>query len=328
MTASADASPAARALRGKLPDFFVVGHPKSGTTALNAMLSGHPQIYIPDLDGAQFFAPELHPPPRDSDTYPNTLADYMALFEGAGQGQRAGEVSPSYLWSRAAAARIAEVAPDARIIAIFREPASFLRSLHLELLQDHVETERDLAKAIALDERRRQEKEKRNSSSQRGLRYGVERVRYVEQLRRYHSVFAPEQVLVLVYEDFRADNEATVRRVLRFLEVDDSAPIEVKDANPTVFVRSPRVYELVRSLYMGRGPAARAVKAAVKTLTPQQLRRDGLEAFRRRALYGKPPAPDEAAMLELRRRSKGEVVALSEYLNRDLVALWGYDGVA
>ncbi len=69
-----------------------------------------------------------------------------------------------------------------------------------------------------------------------GLLYS-EHVRYVEQLRRYHAVFAREQVLVLIYDDFRADNEATVRRVLRFLDVDDTAPIEAVEANPTVGIR-------------------------------------------------------------------------------------------
>jgi hypothetical protein len=44
-------------------------------------------------------------------------------------------------------------------------------------------------------------------------------------------------------------------------------------------------------------------------------------------VYGKPRAPDARLMLELRRRFKGEVVALSEYLDRDLVTLWGYDGI-
>jgi hypothetical protein len=303
-----------------VPDFFVVGHPKSGTTALYEMLRSHPQLHMPDLDGTQFFAPELHPRPRQSNTHPDTVEDYLSLFEAARPEQRAGEVSPSYLWSRTAASRIAELRPDARIIAILREPASFLRSLHLELLQDHVETEKDLGKAIALDEIRRQEKKLRHSDSQKGLRYSAERLRYVEQLRRYHAVFPPEQVLVLIYDDFRADNEGTVRQVLRFLEVDDTSPIEVTEANPTVLVRSPRLNELVRSLYMGQGPAARAV-------TPQQLRHDGLGSFRRRVLYDQPRPPDEELMLELRRRSKGEVVALSEYLDRDLVTLWGYDSI-
>jgi hypothetical protein len=302
-----------------VPDFFIVGNPKSGTTALYEMLRDHPQIYMPEL-GTQFFA-------SDQERTPGTLEEYLSLFDAAQPDQRAGETSRGYFRSQTAASAIAALRPDARIVVILREPASFLRSLHLELLQDHVETEKDLGKAIALEQVRRQE-HTRNSSPPAELRYSEERVGYVEQLRRFHTVFPREQVLVLIYEDFRADNEGTVRQVLRFLEVDDTAPIEVTDANPTVLVRSPRMHQLVRSLYLGRGPVARAGKAAIKALTPQQLRRDGLAALRRRVLYGKPAPPDEQLMLELRRRSKAEVVALSEYLDRDLVTLWRYDNVA
>ena len=154
-----------------------------------------------------------------------------------------------------------------------------------------------------------------------------EYVHYVEQLRRYHAVFPPEQVLVLIYDDFRADNEGTVRQVLRFLGVDETLPIEVMEANPTVRVRSPRTYELVRSLYLGRGLLASAAKTVIKALTPRQLRLKALHATRHRVLYGKPRPADEELMLELRRRFKGEVVALSEYLDRDLVTFWGYDGI-
>jgi hypothetical protein len=149
----------------------------------------------------------------------------------------------------------------------------------------------------------------------------------VDQLRRYYEVFAPERVLVLVYDDFRADNELVVRGVLRFLGVDDGVGVESVEANPTVAVRSVRMDGFVRSLYLGRGPVGRVLKAGVKGLTPRRLRRGGLEALQSRVLYGAPPAPDEELMLELRRRFKGEVVALSEYLDRDLVKLWGYDHI-
>jgi Sulfotransferase family len=322
-TAPAEITPAARAPQKRVPDFFIVGHPKCGTTALYEMLRRHPQIYMPELKETRFFAPELHPRSRPSTTHPDTLEEYLSLFEAARSDQRAGEASPSYLRSSTAASRIAEVQPAARIIAILREPASFLRSLHLELLRDHVETEKDLGKAIAPEEVLRREKEL-------GLLPGLvypEYVRYVEQLRRYHAVFAPEQVLVLIYDDFRADNERTVRQVLRFLEVDDTTPIELTEANPTVRVRSVHAYALMRSLYLGQAPAARAFKAGIKAFTPQQLRRDALRALRLRVLYGNPRPPDEGLMRELRRRFKHEVVALSRYLDRDLVGLWGYDGI-
>ena len=153
-------------------------------------------------------------------------------------------------------------------------------------------------------------------------------VRYVEQLRRYHDVFPREQVLVLIYEDFRADNEATVRRVLRFLDVDESSPVEVKDANPTVIrMRSQQLDELVNVISVGRGPVSRTLKAGVKAITPSRLRSRALRATHRHVIYGAPQPPDEQLMLELRRRFKGEVEALSDYLGRDLVTLWGYDSL-
>jgi hypothetical protein len=327
MTASAEVSAAAHASEKRVPDFFIVGHGKSGTTALYEMLRRHPQIYMPDVKEPWFFASDLRVRFRRSDPLPTTLEEYLAMFDGARPEQRVGEATPSYLLSRTAAASIADLQPDARIVAILREPASFLRSLHLQFIQTYVETENDLRKALALEEIRRQGKAIPREASRPQLLLYSEHVRYVEQLRRYHAVFPPEQVLTLIYEDFRNDNEATVRKVLRFLAVDDTRQIVEMEANPTVRVRSQRLYELTRSLYMGQGTTTSAVKAGIKALTPRQLRRDALRALRRRVLYDKPRLPDEELMLELRRRFKGEVVALSDYLGRDLVSLWGYDRV-
>ncbi len=139
----------------RAPDFFIVGHSKSGTTALYEMLRSHPQIFMPDLKEPVYFAAEL---PRQAHRYraPETLEEYLELFEPAGAGQRTGEASASYLWSRSAAGGDRTGAPDARIIAILREPASFLRSLHLQNLQSHYEDEKDLRRALALEGERRE----------------------------------------------------------------------------------------------------------------------------------------------------------------------------
>ena len=239
----------------RTPDFFIVGHPKCGTTALYRMLRSHPEIFMPELKETRFFAPELHPNAQAHATHPRTLEQYLALFAPATASQRAGEASPSYLRSHTAAARIAEVQPDARIVAILREPAGFLHSLHMELVRDHVESESDLRRALALEHVRARERDTRP-----GLVY-ADYVCYAEQLRRYHDVFGRERVLVLIYDDFRADNAATVRRVLRFLGVDESLPVSVQDANPTVRVRSVGAYERVRSLYLGEGRAGQAAWA-------------------------------------------------------------------
>jgi len=329
MTASTEAAASARAPQQGVPDFFIVGHPKCGTTALYEMLRRDPQIYMPELKEPWYFASDMLPrfqPVRSAPPL-TTLEEYRSLFADAGPSQLIGEASSAYLLSRTAAAGIAEVRPDARIIAILREPASFLRSLHLQLLRTHVESQKDFGRAIGLEAARREGKKVPRRSHRPQLLLYSEHVRYVEQLRRYHDVFAPEQVLVLIYDDFRADNEATVRRVRRFLGLDDDgSPVEVLDANRTsVRMRSQRMDELLNVVAVGRGPVSRSVKAGLKAVVPSRLRSRAMLATQNHLVMGAPQPPDERLMLDLRRRFKGQVEAASEYLDRDLVALWGYD---
>jgi Sulfotransferase family len=330
MTASVEPAAGDRAQSQRIPDFFIVGQAKSGTTALYSMLKRHPQIFMPEVKEPRFLASDLrdrfHIPATS--TVPDTLEQYLSLFAPAAPGQLAGEASPSYLTSRTAAAAIAQLQPAARVIAILREPASFLHSLHLQYVQAHVETEKDLRKALELEPLRRQGKRVPRRSHRPGQLLYSEHVRYVEQLRRYHEHFPAEQVLVLIYDDFRADNEATVRRVLRFLGVDAEPPVVAREANPTVQVRAQRVHRLVHALASGRGPLARGVQASARAIAPPGLTRSSAVALRDRIFFTAPPPPDEELMRELRRRFKGEVVALSEYLDRDLVTEWGYDRVA
>jgi hypothetical protein len=308
----------------RVPDFFIVGHSKSGTTALYEMLRAQPSIFMPELKEPVFFAREL---PRQAHRYraPETLEEYLALFAPARADQRIGEASASYLWSRSAAGAISEVAPAARIIAVLREPASFLRSLHLQCLQSHYESEPDLRRALELEPERREGRAiPRGSLWPQVLLYS-EHVRYVEQLRRYRAVFPSEQILTLIYDDFRSDNEGTIRDVLSFLDVNEVAPVRAVEANPTVLMRSQRLDELMHAVSLGTGPLARAARAPIKALLPRGARRGLVRATRRRFVAGDPEPADERLMAELRRCYRPEVEALSEYLGRDLVALWGYD---
>jgi hypothetical protein len=313
----------------RTPDFFIVGHQKSGTTALHEMLRRHPQVYMPDLKEPRWFAPDMYVRPGSSvpGGLPATLADYLALFAPAGPELMAGEASPLYLASATAASEIHALRSDARIIAILREPASFLRSLHLQYVETHLESRNDLLGAIALDDERRHGRlgPRMGEFTPQALVYS-DQVRYVEQLARYER-FGPDRVLVLIYDDFRSDNEATVRQVLSFLGVDDGRPVQATEANPTVHVRSQPVHQLLHSVALGSGPGTRAMKGAVKAIAPRRVRRGAWRAAHRRVVAREAPEPEERALLELRARFKGEVVALSEHLARDLVSLWGYDAV-
>jgi hypothetical protein len=333
MQMSATSAAAADLSHLRVPDFFIVGSPKTGTTALYEMLRERPRIYLPKLKEPRFLAADMHPRPGHERGpqelgYPQTLEEYLTLFSEATPEQRVGEASAFYLWSRTAAANIADLQPNARIIAILREPASFLRSLHLLFVRWGVEDEKDLRKAISLEAARREGKHIPRLSHRPSLLQYSDHVHYVEQLRRYGAHFPADQILVLIYDDFQRDNEATVRKVLQFLEVEDQASIEVMSVNVTTrTVRSQRARYMLNSLKKGRGPIARSAKATIKALTTQRQRSKAALTIKRRLVRADAPPPDESIMSELRERFKPEVIALSEYLDRDLVSLWGYDKV-
>ncbi len=314
----------------RAPDFFLVGHSKCGTTAIFEMLKGHPQLYMP-VKEPRYFVPELRSrywrPASSRRKRPHTLDGYLSLFTGARPDQLIGEATPEYLRSFSAAGRIAEVQPQARIIAVLREPTSFLRSLHLQAVHNYNETEKDFQKAIALEEDRRSGKHvPLLSQTPQALLYS-DHVRYVEQLRSYHAAFAAENVLVLIYDDFRSDNVETVRRVLRFLGVDEDYPLEPIRTGTLPGVRFQLLEQLGRALSIARrSPKSGPLLRRFDGLIGQRLRSAWTEAWRA-IVFTDPVPPGEEFMRELRRRFKPGVASLSEYLGRDLVSLWGYDEI-
>ncbi len=337
MTAPDEPSPAGVEVRGsgspaatdaRAPDFFIVGHQKCGTTALFMMLSEHPQIFMSDVKEPWYFGRELRSRFAKASTRnrPNTLEEYLSLFADAAPGQIVGEASPQYIRSENAAREIAELSPDARIVVLLREPAAFLRSLHLQLVATHIEDEIDFGRAVELEQARREGKQiPRHSVSPQSLLYS-EHVRYTTQLRRLHAAFPREQVLVLVYEDFRRDNEAVVREVLGFLGVDATLPIAPVETTPLKAVRSRRLHQLRRAIRKARlHPGAKG--PLVRTLDAIGLSGDSISAAFRRLAYRPQRPADEALMQRLRVSFKPEVVAVSEYLGRDLVSEWGYERI-
>lgn len=196
----------------------------------------------------------------------------------------------------------------------------------MQLVQSRVEIEGDLRRALVLEADRRQGRRiPRASRDEAPMLFYSNHVRYVDQLRRFHEHFPQSQVLVLIYDDFRADNEATVAQILDFLGVAEDFELTSSRANPTVQVRSPRLDQMVHALSVGGGPISRTAKRGIKALTPRRLRRRGLSAFEQRLVYSEPSAADPELMAELRDRYRPEVEALGEYLDRDLISLWGYE---
>jgi hypothetical protein len=262
------------------------------------MLRGHPQVFMPFKE-PRFFSPDVKPRTR-------SLEEYLDLFAGAKPGQVVGEADPHSLSSRVAASAIAAHNPEARIVALFREPASFLQSLHLQQLRSHPETVKDLPSAVELY---------------------THYMRYVEQLDRYRAVLPENQILVLIYEDFRQDNSGTLRRVLDFLGVDSACPLPTIEANSSFAFRRPAANTMLLHIVKGEHPALRALQPVLKAVIPRPARQAAIKGFRERIARPSPPACDEAFAAQLRHRFKPEVVQLGDLLGRDLVTLWGYEKV-
>jgi hypothetical protein len=307
---------------GRWPDFFVVGQAKSGTTALAEMLGQHEQIFIPRIKEPAFFANELLGPEHQGRAMGERR--YRKLFADARDDQLAADASTQYISSAEAAGKIAAVRPDARIIVLFRDPVSFVVSMHRQQVQNRYEPEADLGRALALEEDRAQGRRVPKLAPRRsGLLY-TRLARYAEQLARYEDAFPAEQILPLIYEEFRADNRGTLARIFAFLGVSDDVTITPSQANPTVHVRSKGAQRAIYAVTALQRSRAQGAIDTVVAAIPDGARARAT-AFARDRLRGSAPREvDPEVVAELRVRLRPEVVALGEHLNRDLVELWGY----
>jgi hypothetical protein len=216
-----------------LPDFLLIGAPKAGTTALHVALARHPQLCLSTPKEPKHFLVDGPPPtgggPGDAKTYAEYVwrrSDYEQLWDHATDGQLKGESTTLYLQDPAAHRRIRAAVPDARLVAVLRDPVDRAHSNWSHLRSAGIEPVGDFPRACML---------------------GAERVaqgwgpfwnylaigRYGEQLQHLLSVFPPEQVLVLVYRDLRERPRETLDQVCAFLGVDTGVVTSVPAENVT-----------------------------------------------------------------------------------------------
>src|SRR5579872_2288731 len=207
------------------PDFFILGAPKCGTTSLAAWLAAHPQIYFSPTKEPHFFN-------TDHKRFINSLEGYEKLFDGATARHTAvGEGSVWYLYSETAVANILAYNPDARFIAMLRNPVDMAPSLHEELVFTGREDVADFATAWSLQEVRRHGGQ---------LPRMVWESKYVEcgelcslgaQVERLFATVPRERVKLVMLDDLMKNPGETYRAVLQFLGVDDDGRNAFKAVN-------------------------------------------------------------------------------------------------
>ena len=197
------------------PNFLIIGAARCGTSTLYGYLQEHPDIYLPANK-----RPEPHFFFKTSE-YAQGFAYYEARYFTDHSGQRAvGEASTSYLFGARTPARVADHLPDARFIAMLRNPLQRAFSNYWHTLKSGLET-LSFSAAIEQEQQRGATEDDPVLAEVQPYAY-LARGLYGEQLKRWYGHFEPQQVHVILFEDFVRDPGKALRDTLAFLQVDAS----------------------------------------------------------------------------------------------------------
>lgn len=259
-----------------LPTFLIIGAARSGTTALHYRLMQHPDIYMCPVKETDFFAFEgalddtSHafgfPLPGDQATFRSAatpdsgkvfdLPTYAALFNDVAGEKAIGEVSPTYLYSPYAPARIQHHLPDVRLIALLRHPVDRAYSGFIKRIRVNHQKLRPADFERVLDAEARSVRNGQGGEYHY-LRCGL----YYQQLKRYYDRFPANRIRLFTFDAFSARPAAVYREILRFLEIDDRfTPEMTMRINASGIPRSPALDRLLQ------GP--RWIKGVLKTALP------------------------------------------------------------
>ncbi len=291
-------------------NFFMVGAPKCGTTALYEYLRPHPQIFLSEPKEPASLAsdmPKLH--------YLGSCRDYDELFAQAGpQHAIVGEGSTCYLYSETALARIRELNPRAKILIMLRNPIEAVVAFHSQMCYDLDEDQRNFETAWRLQEERR-EGRSMPATCRAALRLQYRQVFLLGQhVERVLTLFPRDRVKLVLFDDFVADTRAVYQDVLGFLEVQDDGRSDFPRINANKVNRSrwlaAMTLQTPRSIM--RPITAVKEKLGVKSLGIGRA----LIWLNRRPARRKPLAPELRS--ELIEAFRDDVELLSRILKRDL----------
>lgn len=224
---------------GRLPDFIIVGAARCGTTSITRYLRAHPEIFMAQEKELHFF--------ENADRFDLGVDWYKGRFAAADDKQIAGEATPAYMAEPLAVERMAHVVPDARLIAILRNPAERAYSMYW------------LSKAWGAEGRTAED------ALRQAMREpdGTERSRsymgnYVEQLKHLCRFYPRSSLLTLLFDDFSSAPVPVVRRVCEFIGADpEQVPQSIgRFRNEARRVLSPKLHhigERIRTRHVGIG---------------------------------------------------------------------------
>ena len=272
----------------RMPDFFIAGAPKCGTTSLATWLGEHPAIFMSPVKEPNYFC--FDAPRRRTIA---SAAEYQRLFDPSEPWQTLGEASTAYLFSDLAVPAILEANPRANIIAMVRNPVDMLLSYFEQKRFVFWEAAPEFETAWRLSpERARGRMVSPNCLAHRYMDYrAIGRLGW--QVQRLFDWVPHSQVHVIVFDDLVADPQAVYRDALLFL---DHAPDGRKDFSARNARKAHRWPALAQMLRRHSGPLG-MLKNAMKRAGrgPYMLARNQFHALERR------PSPRVPISAELRK---------------------------
>jgi hypothetical protein len=313
-----------------LPNLFVIGAARAGTTSLQHYLMQHPEIFMSPVKEPNYFAfaggvPAFNGPDiavrdrrlRDRlarERYTCSVVDastYQRLFARAGRRPVRGDCSPAYMPIPAAAPQIRGVVPDAKIVAILRNPVDRAYSKFLQMRRDRAEPLASFAEALAAEPSR-----ERDGWSPTWLY--AKRGYYHRQLEPFFRYFGEDRVHVMLYDDLQRHPDSCMRMLFDFLGVDTKVPLDLsRQHNMSAELDTPRhdwLYDRLVRPYLLSPRLQAAVPAGLATLARPIARRILL---RREAALAPAPLTMEVRAMLLGRYAE-DIERLERLIGRDL----------
>lgn len=293
-----------------MPDFIIIGAAKAGTTALYEILRQHPQIGMSSIKEPNFFALEgeilNYAPGTTSEGYLEEcitdLECYQNQFGVYKRGIVLGEASPLYLYAPKASERIRHHLPNAKIIAILRDPVARAYSNYLHHVREGIESVSSFEEALELEERRQKD------NWWWGFSY-VKAGFYYTQLKRYTEKFSNQQIRVFLYEDFLEDPARVVCNIFNFLDVDSAFRPDLSERHNVSGVPQNRVmWQFLTQSHPLKEPFKRLIRPELRKLINQRAKNRLLQK----------PGLSPATRTRLVTILQPEIVKLQDMLQRDL----------
>ena len=301
----------------KLPNFLVIGAGKSGTTSIYEYLKQHPQVFMSEVKEPNFFALEGvkkitgydKDDPHGFNHYPwaiTNFKDYEKLFENVTNEKAVGESSTMYQYMPKAPENIKKHIPDAKLIAIFRNPVDRLYSRYLHLAREFREPTQDFEDCLIKGNIWWQ----KNDLIQEGF--------YYTHMKKYFEQFDPKKIKIFLYDDLRKDTPKVIKEMYQFLEVDDSfKPDTSLRHNVSGKIKNKFVNKLIGQNSILKGGAEKIAPSLMKKVKSSYTLKKIVSNLRQKNLE-KPPLKEDTRIRLINEVYKDEILNFQDLIQKDL----------